>query len=116
MKSRVHYGAARRKMVSHLREKGIADARLLAAMAEAAWFSGVTVVAAAGNDGPDGGAVATPGADPFVIALAEMNGCAVVTDENLGTEAKPHIPYVCRVRRIKALTVLELIQAEGWVI
>jgi len=56
------------------------------------------------------------GADPFVIALAEMNGCAVVTDENLGTEAKPHIPYVCRVRRIRVLTVLELIQAEGWVI
>ncbi len=56
------------------------------------------------------------GADPFVIALAELNGCAVVTDENVGTEAKPHIPYVCGVRRIKVLTVLELIQAEGWVI
>lgn len=56
------------------------------------------------------------GADPFVIALAQLNGCAVVSDENPGTEAKPHIPYVCRARGVGALTVLELIQAERWVI
>jgi hypothetical protein len=56
------------------------------------------------------------GADPFVIALAEMNGCAVVTDEDVGNEAKPHIPYVCRARRIRVLSVLELIQEERWVI
>ena len=41
---------------------------LLAALAEAAWFSGVAVVAAAGNDGPLGGRLATPGSDPFVIS------------------------------------------------
>ena len=56
------------------------------------------------------------GTDPFVIALAEMNGCAVVTDENEGTATKPHIPFVCRMRKVRVLTVLELIQADGWVI
>ena len=42
---------------------------LLAALAEAAWFSGIAVVAAAGNDGPVPGTVATPGADPAPPSL-----------------------------------------------
>jgi serine protease AprX len=48
-------------------------ADLLAALAEAAWFSGVAVVAAAGNDGPVDGRVATPGADPFVITAGSFD-------------------------------------------
>jgi serine protease AprX len=46
---------------------------LLAALAEAVWFSGVAVVAAAGNDGPVGGRLATPGSDPFVITAGSFD-------------------------------------------
>lgn len=48
-------------------------ADLLAALAEAAWFSGVAVVAAAGNDGPVLGKISTPGADPFVITVGSFD-------------------------------------------
>jgi serine protease AprX len=46
---------------------------LLSALAEATWFSGVAVVAAAGNDGPTGGRLATPGSDPFVITAGSLD-------------------------------------------
>ncbi|MGH2491152.1 MAG: S8 family serine peptidase [Candidatus Limnocylindria bacterium] len=46
---------------------------LLAALAEAAWFAGIAVVAAAGNDGPDPGTIATPGADPFIITAGSFD-------------------------------------------
>jgi serine protease AprX len=45
---------------------------LLAGVVESAWFAGVTVVAAAGNDGPAHGTVAMPGADPFVITVGSF--------------------------------------------
>ena len=45
---------------------------LLAAVVESLWFAGVTVVAAAGNDGPAAGTVAMPGADPFVITVGSF--------------------------------------------
>ena len=45
---------------------------LLAGVVESAWFAGVTVVAAAGNDGPTRGTVAMPGADPFVITVGSF--------------------------------------------
>jgi serine protease AprX len=45
---------------------------LLAGVVESAWFAGVTVVAAAGNDGPAPGTVAMPGADPFVITVGSF--------------------------------------------
>jgi serine protease AprX len=45
---------------------------LLAGVVESAWFAGVTVVAAAGNDGPAKGTVAMPGADPFVITVGSF--------------------------------------------
>lgn len=46
---------------------------LLAALAEAAWFAGIAVVAAAGNEGPAPGAIATPGADPFIITAGSYD-------------------------------------------
>ena len=46
---------------------------LLAALAESAWFSGIAVVAAAGNDGPVPGTIATPGADPFIITAGSFD-------------------------------------------
>jgi serine protease AprX len=45
---------------------------LLAGVVESVWFAGVTVVAAAGNDGPQPGTVAMPGADPFVITVGSL--------------------------------------------
>ena len=45
---------------------------LLAGVVESAWFAGVTVVAAAGNDGPAPGTVAMPGADPFVVTVGSF--------------------------------------------
>ena len=57
------FGAPQRK--SYHRE-------LLAGVVESAWFAGVTVVAAAGNDGPNKGTVAMPGADPFVITVGSF--------------------------------------------
>lgn len=54
------------------------------------------------------------GADPFVIALAELTGAAVVTGENFGTEEKPKIPFVCKARGVPCGNVLWMIQREGW--
>ena len=45
---------------------------LLAGVVESAWFAGITVVAAAGNDGPATGTVAMPGADPFVVTVGSF--------------------------------------------
>lgn len=45
---------------------------LLAGVVESAWFAGITVVAAAGNDGPAPGTVAMPGADPFVVTVGSF--------------------------------------------
>jgi serine protease AprX len=56
---------------------------LLAGVVESAWFAGVTVVAAAGNDGPQPGTVAMPGADPFVISVgsfADQGTIATIDD------------------------------------
>ncbi len=54
-------------------------------------------------------------ADPFVIALAELAGTAVVTYERKAkaTDA-PKIPNVCEARRIKVITLVELLRAEGF--
>ncbi len=46
---------------------------LLSALAESAWFAGVTVVAAAGNEGSDGGTISTPGTDPFIITAGSFD-------------------------------------------
>jgi len=47
------------------------------------WDSGVLVVAAAGNNGPDGGTVSKPGDDPFVLTVGatDTRGTATPTDD-----------------------------------
>jgi serine protease AprX len=45
---------------------------LLSGVVESAWFAGIAVVAAAGNDGPKMGTVAMPGADPFVVTVGSF--------------------------------------------
>ena len=53
--------------------------------------------------------------DPFVIALAAIRECPVVTQEKGGTDTKPKIPSVCSVRSLDCMTILEVIRSEGWV-
>jgi hypothetical protein len=53
-------------------------------------------------------------ADPFVIALAALRQCPVVTQEQGGTADKPRIPFVCRARRVECMAFLDVIRAEGW--
>jgi hypothetical protein len=53
-------------------------------------------------------------ADPFVIALAEQEGLAVVTSENRGSPQAPKIPLVCEWRGIECLNVVEFFRREGW--
>src|SRR2546423_14048273 len=47
---------------------------LLAGVVESAWFAGVTVLAAAGKEGPDTGGVGMRGAGPLVISLCVVDG------------------------------------------
>ncbi len=56
---------------------------LVSALAESAWFAGVTVVAAAGNSGASRGSVTTPGGDPFVITVGSLDdqGTALASDD-----------------------------------
>jgi len=54
-------------------------------------------------------------ADPFVIALAEIENCTVVTNELAsGKPGKPKIPDVCRSLQIPCIPILELITREEW--
>jgi serine protease AprX len=60
----------------------------LDAAAEAAWFSGIVVVAAAGNRGSDPKAVSyAPGNDPFVISVGAVDdqGTSNLADDKLAT-------------------------------
>jgi len=53
-------------------------------------------------------------ADPFVIALAAIRQCPVVTQERGGTAARPRIPYVCGARNERCMAILDVVRAEGW--
>lgn len=53
-------------------------------------------------------------ADPFVVALARLQDCPVVTQEQGGTATKPRIPFVCKGRGILCMSMLDVIRAEKW--
>lgn len=56
-------------------------------------------------------------ADPFVIALAKIEGVALVTDEKpTGNASRPNIPDVCNAFGMTTMGILDLIRAESWVI
>jgi serine protease AprX len=57
----------------------------LAAVAEIAWRSGLVLVTAAGNDGPSGGTIQTPGIDPLVLTMgaSDDNGTVSVADDSI---------------------------------
>jgi len=53
-------------------------------------------------------------ADPFVIGLAQIKGCAVVTGETLtGKTAKPNIPDVCLALGIRYLKALDMFREQS---
>lgn len=53
-------------------------------------------------------------ADPFVIAVAKVRGCTVVTQEDRGSDAKPRIPLVCETFDIPCIDMITFIRQEGW--
>ncbi|MBE3079260.1 DUF4411 family protein [Clavibacter michiganensis] len=56
------------------------------------------------------------GADPFVIAVAEVEGGMVISGETHGGPGKPKIPYVCSQRQVDHGRLVDLITSEDWVI
>ena len=54
-------------------------------------------------------------ADPFVIALADMNGWHVVSAERGGSLAiNPNIPTVCDAIGVQHIRFFEMLRGEGW--
>jgi hypothetical protein len=54
-------------------------------------------------------------ADPFLIATAEVHRLTVVTEET-GPDSLRKIPGVCRALNVPSMNLMELIDAEDWVI
>ena len=54
-------------------------------------------------------------ADPFVIALAIVENCKVVTGERPTTSlTRPHIPDVCRAMNVPWIDLVQLCREQGW--
>jgi hypothetical protein len=54
------------------------------------------------------------GADPFVIATAQVRRLTVVTEEQGGTATKPKIPSVCSALGVRCIDVLAFLREQGW--
>lgn len=55
------------------------------------------------------------GADPFVIALALIERCTVVTSEgSSNTPTRPHIPDVCQAMGITCIDLVQMARQLGW--
>ncbi len=55
------------------------------------------------------------GADPFVVAMAEVHGLPVVTYETMAKqEAAPKIPNVCAARGIQVAQLVDVLRSEGF--
>ncbi len=56
-------------------------------------------------------------ADAFVIAVAQVHGCTVVTNEKpTYSLRRPNIPDVCDKMKIRCIDLLGLIKEREWVI
>jgi hypothetical protein len=53
-------------------------------------------------------------ADPFVIALASLNGGVVVTEERPRNLTSPRIPDVCHALGVRCLGLVDFIREQGW--
>lgn len=54
------------------------------------------------------------GADPFVIATAQVRRLTVVTEEQGGSPTKPKIPSVCAALGVRCIDVLTFLREQGW--
>jgi hypothetical protein len=54
-------------------------------------------------------------ADPFVIALAKVNGYTVITEET-GLTSLSKIPGVCNAMNVDCINLMQLIDQEDWVL
>lgn len=53
--------------------------------------------------------------DPFVIALAQLHKCAVVTGEKAtGRPDRPNVPDVCQALHVPCISLLDMIRQQGW--
>lgn len=56
-------------------------------------------------------------ADPFVIALAKIEGWPILTEEKpTFSTNRPNIPDVCSALGVRTVSLLEVIRAERWVV
>ena len=56
-----------------------------------------------------------PQADPFVIALARIRNCTVVSGEKRSNSlARPKIPNVCDALGIPCMNLLQFFEAQKW--
>jgi hypothetical protein len=55
------------------------------------------------------------GADPFVIALAKLHTCVVVTEEGRGSVKHPKIPDVCDALGVPCIRLVDMIAEQGWI-
>ena len=54
------------------------------------------------------------GSDPMVIALALSRDLTVVSQEGIGSQNRPRIPYVCNDLDIRHIDLLALIREQKW--
>jgi hypothetical protein len=55
------------------------------------------------------------GADPFIIGLAVVEGCTVITEERAtGNPLRPKIPDVCSGMGVRCIGLVELIREQDW--
>jgi len=55
------------------------------------------------------------GADPFIIGLAVVEGCTVITEERAtGNRLRPKIPDVCSGMGVRCIGLVELIREQDW--
>ncbi len=54
-------------------------------------------------------------ADPFVIALAKVGRYTVITEET-GIGSLGKIPGVCNAMKVECINLMQLIDAEDWVL
>ncbi len=54
-------------------------------------------------------------ADPWVVALAKVRGCLVVSEEKGRSHTNPKIPQICERFRVSHIPFLSIVKAEGWV-
>jgi hypothetical protein len=56
------------------------------------------------------------GADPFVIAVAVVKRCKVVTHEDAThSDQRPQIPDVCLAYNVSCITFVEMLKEQGYV-